>query len=54
MHIFAVDESFRELGSPALGEPSNSVPAFVGTRVYVRGRKHLFCLGLANGDRPGG
>ena len=44
MHIFSVADSYREIGSPALGEPSHCVPAFVGRRIYLRGRQHLFCI----------
>ncbi len=44
-HIIAATEPFTEWGSPALGEPSTAIPAFVGKRIYMRGTKHLFCIG---------
>jgi hypothetical protein len=28
-----------------LGEPSTCTPAAVGRRLYIRGDKHLFCIG---------
>jgi outer membrane protein assembly factor BamB len=45
--IFMAAKSFSLTGSPALGEPSDGTPAFVGGRIYLRGRDHLFCLGEA-------
>jgi len=45
MHIFLAADSFRPVATPALGEPSNSTPAFVGNRIYIRSRRHLFCVG---------
>ncbi|MEK6793679.1 MAG: PQQ-binding-like beta-propeller repeat protein, partial [Spirochaetota bacterium] len=36
---------FAEAGSGSLGERSSSTPAIVGTRIFARGDKHLFCIG---------
>lgn len=44
--IIAAKEPFTELANPALGEPSTATPAFVGCRIYMRGNKHLFCIGV--------
>jgi len=43
--VFKAAHTYEEIGSPALGEPVVSTPAFVGGRIYVRGDKHLFCIG---------
>jgi outer membrane protein assembly factor BamB len=37
--------TYELVGSSELGEPVAGTPAFVGGRIYVRGRKHLFCIG---------
>lgn len=43
--IFKAGKKFALIAEPALGEPSVSTPAFVGRRIYIRGDKHLFCIG---------
>jgi outer membrane protein assembly factor BamB len=45
MHIFENAPEYRMVAEPALGEPSSSTPAFVDGRVYIRGDRHLFCMG---------
>ena len=45
MHIFKGGSTFAAVGSAPLGEPSNCSPAFVRGRIYIRGEKHLFCIG---------
>ncbi|MBT3192800.1 MAG: PQQ-binding-like beta-propeller repeat protein [Verrucomicrobia bacterium] len=44
--ILAAANTFTELGTALLGESSTSTPAFVGERVFIRGAKHLFCIGI--------
>jgi outer membrane protein assembly factor BamB len=45
MQIFEAADTWRPIGSPALGEPVTATPACVGKRLYVRGKTHLFCIG---------
>lgn len=45
MHIVEAGRSFRELGTAPLGEAADATPAFAGTRVYIRGKEHLYCIG---------
>jgi len=52
MHIFkAVRDKYTPVGTATLGEPSNTSPAFADGRIYIRGKKHLFCIGKADGGR---
>ena len=43
--IFAAARAFKELGRAALGEKAVASPAFQDGRIYMRGHKHLFCIG---------
>lgn len=43
--IFKAGKEFQLLGQNALGEKAVSIPAFKQGRIYVRGEKHLFCIG---------
>lgn len=43
--IFKAAETFEPIAEPALGEASVCTPAAVGQRLYIRGVKHLFCVG---------
>ncbi len=43
--IFKADKEFQLIGSNELGEKSDCIPAFVSERIYIRGEKHLFCIG---------
>jgi len=45
MHILEAGRAFREVATAPLGEPANTSPAFVGGRVYIRGKKNLYCIG---------
>ena len=38
-------EGFKESGRAELGEGTGASPAFAPGRIYLRGRKHLFCIG---------
>jgi outer membrane protein assembly factor BamB len=52
MVIFqASRDGYREIGKAAIGEPSNTSPAFLDGRIYIRGEKHMFCIGSADGQR---
>ena len=41
----AAGPEFKELGRSELGEEVLSSPAFLGGRMYVRAKQHLFCIG---------
>jgi outer membrane protein assembly factor BamB len=43
--IFKAADAFELIAEPALGEASVCTPAAVGRRLYIRGVKHLFCIG---------
>ena len=43
--IFAAADAFRPLGDCALGEPSVCTPAIQGDRLFLRGDRHMFCIG---------
>ena len=45
---FAKD-GFKESGRCELGEPTGASPAFMPGRIYLRSRKHLFCIGNKDG-----
>ncbi len=45
MTIFKADREFQLVGSYKLGERAVTVPAFMHNRIYIRGVKHLFCIG---------
>lgn len=43
--VIAAARQFRELGAGRLGEPVYSCPAFAHGRMYLRGERHVFCIG---------
>jgi len=43
--VVAVARRFKELARSPVGEPVRASPAFLDGRIYIRGRKHLFCVG---------
>lgn len=45
MHIFSADKEYKSISQPQLGEGSVCTPAFGDGRIYIRGNKHLFCIG---------
>jgi outer membrane protein assembly factor BamB len=45
MFVVKAAREFSELARSKLGEPIAASPAVVRDRLYVRGEKHLFCLG---------
>lgn len=45
MYILSADRTYKQLGKASLGEPSNCSPAFVGGRIYIRGKHNLYCVG---------
>ena len=58
MHVIKAADTYIEEASYPLGENCYASPAVVAGRMYVRGEKHLFCLGAkiqgAEGLRGGG
>jgi outer membrane protein assembly factor BamB len=48
-HIFKADKQFELVGQPELGEKAVTIPAFMPGRIYIRGNKHLYCIGNKNG-----
>jgi outer membrane protein assembly factor BamB len=47
-HIFKADKQFELISEPALGEEVVTIPAFMPGRIYVRGSKNLYCIGIKN------
>ncbi len=45
MHIFELSKEFTAVAANELGERSDTVPAFMHGRIYIRGEEHLFCIG---------
>jgi outer membrane protein assembly factor BamB len=45
MHIFESGRQYKAVATCALGEPVRATPAFVAGRIYIRGEKHLYCVG---------
>jgi NosR/NirI family transcriptional regulator, nitrous oxide reductase regulator len=46
--IFAAADELKELGTATLGEKCYTSPAMVDGRFYLRGEKHLFCIGAGH------
>lgn len=42
--IFKLGKTFELLGTATIGEEVYATPAYVGTRIYLRGVEHLFCI----------
>ena len=51
MTVFEAANAYRELGRAELGEECSATPAFVDGRIYIRGAKHLYCIGKRNGGK---
>ncbi len=45
MSIFKVQKEFELISQNELGEDAMTIPAFMHNRIYIRGMKHLFCIG---------
>lgn len=43
-------DGFKEISRSPLGEGSGASPAFAPGRIYLRGKKHLFCIGSKDGN----
>jgi outer membrane protein assembly factor BamB len=49
MQILAAARSYQVLGTCSLGEGADATPALGNGRIYIRGRKHLWCVGTSEG-----
>ena len=45
MHILRHDKEMQLVNEPPLGERTVATPAFANSRIYLRGEKHLYCIG---------
>lgn len=45
----ASKDGFRKTASAELGEGAEASPVFAPGRIYLRGKKHLFCIGTKDG-----
>ena len=45
MHIFKASREYESIGDCPLGEDGMTTPAFADGKIYIRGNKHLFCIG---------
>jgi outer membrane protein assembly factor BamB len=45
MHVFKLSKEYSLVGESSLGEKAYATPAFTEGRIYLRGEKHLFCIG---------
>jgi len=45
MFIIAADREYRLTARCELGEQAVTTPAFMPGRIYIRGQKHLYCIG---------
>ncbi|HZZ79379.1 MAG TPA: PQQ-binding-like beta-propeller repeat protein [Gemmataceae bacterium] len=43
--VLAADPKFQQFARNALGEVVRATPAVAGGRLYIRGERHLFCIG---------
>ena len=44
-HIFEAAREYKSVGQGAVGEPITATSAFINGRIYLRGEKHLYCIG---------
>ena len=45
MHIIAAARTFKEEATCRLSEETGATPAFINGRIYIRGLKHVYCVG---------
>jgi outer membrane protein assembly factor BamB len=44
MHIVKAKSEFQLVSEAALGEPADCTPAFSDKKIYIRGKKNLYCI----------
>jgi outer membrane protein assembly factor BamB len=49
VYVFAAEPAFKLLAHNAVGEPVSATPAVADGRLFIRGDKHLFCIGKPAG-----
>ncbi|NLF71464.1 MAG: PQQ-binding-like beta-propeller repeat protein [Candidatus Anammoximicrobium sp.] len=47
MHVFQASPTFVSVAESKLGEESRATPAFAAGRMFLRGLKHLYCIGTS-------
>jgi hypothetical protein len=47
-HILKLAGAYESVADAPTGEKVSCTPAFVDSRVFLRGEKHLFCVGAAD------
>jgi outer membrane protein assembly factor BamB len=45
-YIFELSRTYKALGTGVIGEDLYATPAFVDSRIYMRGKEHLYCIGV--------
>lgn len=45
MHVFEAANEYKAISSNPLGEDAMTTPAFSNGKIFIRGNKHLFCVG---------
>jgi len=45
MHVIKADKTLELIATNPLGEKSSTTPAFYKDRIFIRGEKHLYCVG---------
>lgn len=50
VYVFAAAPKFERLAKSSVGENVSASPAVANGHLYIRGAKHLFCIGKANGE----
>lgn len=45
VHVFAAEPTFRLLARNEIGEVVRATPAVANGRLYIRGERHLYCIG---------
>jgi len=48
-YFLALGEEYKLLGGADVGEEVSATPAFADSRIYVRGKDHLFCIAREDG-----
>lgn len=47
VYVFAADPSYSLLARNELGERIRATPAVADGRLYIRGERHVYCIGKA-------
>jgi outer membrane protein assembly factor BamB len=44
MHIISAGDKFKIVSEPSIGEEADCTPAFSDKKIYIRGKKNLYCI----------